>query len=155
MLGCGFSHACYSNKAYSPFQLKTPVHVPLILSKCPWMFLSKCPWTFLSKCMKGNFRSFNLVTFIQKWWNSKVTEVKTSKLLSHFIEPQSIISSLLGLHLNMKKLPHFQIRWSQFSCLAIWQVLRLSNQSRMNRDVRSCIWIHKIGENHEEVELIS
>ncbi|KAF3570292.1 hypothetical protein F2Q69_00059124 [Brassica cretica] len=47
MLGCVSSHACYSSKAFSPFQhmdrhssSRQPVHVLLILSKCPWTFFT-------------------------------------------------------------------------------------------------------------------
>ena len=62
---------------------------------------------------------------------------------------QEVLINLIGV--MMKKLSHFQIRWSQFSCLWIWQLLRHSYQTRMNRDVRSLIWINKVVENHKKV----
>ena len=52
----------------------------------------------------------------------------------------------------MKKLSHFQIRCSQFSRLGVGQLLGHSKQTWKNRDARSLILIHKVVENHEEVE---
>ena len=40
----------------------------------------------------------------------------------------------------------------QFPSLGIAQLLRRSNQNRMNHFVKSLIWIHKVVENHQEVE---
>ena len=58
--------------------------------------------------------------------------------------------NLIGV--GMKKLSHFQIRWFQLSSLGIGQLLRRSNQNRMNHYIRSLIWIDKVVENHQEVE---
>ena len=52
----------------------------------------------------------------------------------------------------MKKLSHFLVRGFQFPSLGIGQLLRRSNNTRMNHVVRSLIWIHKVVENDQEVE---
>ena len=67
-----------------------------------------------------------------------------------------------SLNLNSSLLPYFISSSNALTPLAplliyltlinIGQLLRRSNQTRMNHFVRSLIWIHLLVENHQEVE---